>query len=245
MTPAESLHESGGPSRVLSVVIPAFNAARFVGDAIESVLAQRDVPAGTALEIIVVDNGSTDGTAEVVRQAWGARVRVVPAPEPRGIAAARNAGLAAATGNMIALLDADDVWLPEKLARQIDVLDREPGVSLVFTYGVEFADPPGIAPVREAASAFLGPSALLGRRAAFDAAGPFPPFRSGEFIAWYGWAQALGLVARVRPEVLVRRRVHAANTTRDRAALADYALAMRWQLERRRALQAGQDIPRD
>jgi len=236
MTPA--MAAAGWPP-TLSVVIPALNAARFVCQAVESVHAQRDLPADCRLEIIVVDNGSTDGTPDVLRRTFGDRVRIVLETSGRGASAARNAGIAVAAGGLIATLDADDIWLPEKTATQLALLEAQPDVSFVFCNGSEFADPAGCAPFRMGSMPYLAASALLGRREAFAAAGPFPPFRSGEFIAWYGWTQALGLVSHTLPESLVRRRIHASNSTRDRAALADYPLAIRWQLEKRRELQSG------
>lgn len=235
MTRGETLDTD--PNSV-SVVIPALNAAPFVCEAVESALAQRGLHPAVSLEVIVVDNGSTDGTPDVVRRAFGDRVRIMSEPRDRSAAAARNTGIAAAGGGTIALLDADDTWLPEKTARQMELLAGRPDVSLVFCHGVEFASPPGAFPSREEPRPFVTASSLLARRGAFVAAGPFPPFRSGEFIAWYGWTQALGLVSHVLPEVLVRRRVHAANSTRDRGLLAEYPLAMRWQLERRRSLES-------
>jgi glycosyltransferase involved in cell wall biosynthesis len=229
----------------VTVVIPALNAARFVRDAVDSVLAQRGLRSGMSLEIIVVDNGSTDGTADVVRDAYGALVRIVDETAAQGIGPARNAGIAVASGDAIALLDADDTWTPDKLALQLGALEARPSISMVFCHGTEFADPPGSAPVREQPVPFVIGSALLARREALAAAGPFPPFRSGEFISWYAWTQALGLGAHVLPDALVRRRVHANNCTRNRSALADYPRAMRWQLERRRALAQGLGIPRE
>ncbi len=236
MTPAPAA--TGRPLTV-SVVIPALNAARFVCQAVESVHDQRNLPADCLLEVIVVDDGSTDGTPDLVRTTFGDRVRIVSDASGRGAAAARNAGIAVAAGGLIATLDADDTWMPEKLALQLALLEARPDVSFVYCHGSEFADPAGCAPCRQEPAPFPSASALLGRREAFAVAGPFPPFRTGEFIAWYGWTQALGLVSHVLPQTLVRRRVHAANSTRDRAALADYPLAIRWQMEKRRALQAG------
>jgi len=229
----------------VTVVIPALNAAHFVRDAVDSALAQQGLPAGSHLEVIVVDNGSTDGTPDVVRDAYGSRVRIVTETASRGIGPARNAGVAVANGESIALLDADDIWMPDKIALQLRVLEAQPSVSLVFCRGTEFADPTRSAPVREHPAPFMIGSAMLARRQALDTAGPFPHFRSGEFIAWYGWTQALGLVSHVLPDVLVRRRVHANNCTRDRSALEDYPCAMRWQLERRRALAEGREITGD
>jgi glycosyltransferase involved in cell wall biosynthesis len=228
----------------VSVVIPALNAVRFVREAVESVLAQSDLPHLSDPEVIVVDNGSADGTADLVRTTFGERVRVVSETSVRGIAPTRNAGIAIATGDAIAMLDADDVWLPEKLSLQLSLLEACPDVAMVFCHGTEFADPPGCAPCREEAGPFLLCSALLARRETLVAAGPFPNFRSGEFIAWYGWSQTLGLRSHVLPDVLVRRRVHASNSTRDRSSLADYPLAMRWLLEKRRARESGNPDPR-
>ncbi len=97
----------------VSVIIPAYNAKGFIADAVRSALDQtyRD------LEVIVVDDGSTDGTAAELA-AFGDRIRVLQQAN-RGVAAARNAGAAVARGAWIAFLDADDLWLPHKLERQL------------------------------------------------------------------------------------------------------------------------------
>lgn len=116
-----------GAPRV-SVIIPCFNHGRFLPSAAASVLAQTL----TDLELIIVDDGSTDETPAVMAGLDDARVRTLTTPN-RGVSAARNAGLDLARGEFIAFLDADDVWEPDKLARQVAIMDAEPEVTLVFT----------------------------------------------------------------------------------------------------------------
>jgi glycosyltransferase involved in cell wall biosynthesis len=103
----------------VSVVVPVHDGEEHVADALASVLAQTV----DDLELIVVDDGSTDGTAEVVAGFTDSRV-VVVRQENRGLPAARNAGIGVARGEAIAFLDHDDVWLPGKLAAQLELLDR-------------------------------------------------------------------------------------------------------------------------
>jgi GT2 family glycosyltransferase len=118
----------------LSVVIPCYNAAPFLDEAISSVFAQTRSPS----EVIVVDDGSTDGTTEIADRRG---VRVIRLERNVGAAAARNAGLRAARGDLVAWLDADDIWKPEHLAIVVPLLERFPeavlAFSLVETFGCE------------------------------------------------------------------------------------------------------------
>jgi glycosyltransferase involved in cell wall biosynthesis len=119
------------PPRV-SVVIPAYNSERFIADALRSVVAQTCRPH----EIIVVDDGSTDATRAVVAAAGG-DIRYVFQPN-QGVSAARNTGIATATGELICFLDADDEWELDKLRTQVEFLGKHPDVGLVFSDEVEF-----------------------------------------------------------------------------------------------------------
>ena len=114
----------------VSVITIFFNAERFLAEAVESVLAQHYED----YEIILVDDGSSDGSSEVARgyAEKSARVRYLehPGHENRGMSASRNLGIDAARGYLIAFIDADDRWRPSKLTEQVDLLDRLPQVGL-------------------------------------------------------------------------------------------------------------------
>ena len=112
----------------VSVVIPTHDRGRVVVEAIESALAQTHPP----LEVIVVDDGSTDDTAERVGRLRDARVRYLRRPHA-GVSAARNAGIAAATGDLVAFLDSDDLWKPDKAEAEIAALARYPSAGGVFS----------------------------------------------------------------------------------------------------------------
>jgi len=118
---------------LVSVVIPAFNGAAYIGETIASILAQTYRP----IEVLVVDDGSTDRTAEIV-QRFGEPVRYLR-QENAGTAAARNRAVAESRGEFIALLDQDDLWVPHKLERQIPRFAEDPRIGLVFA-GIEFFD---------------------------------------------------------------------------------------------------------
>lgn len=178
------LGEAARPMETVSVVIPAYNAANTIAETLRSVLEQT----WTALEVVVVDDGSRDATAEVAERAAGGdpRVRVLRQANG-GVAAARNAGVAAATGAFIAPVDADDVWRPEKLEAQMAEMRRMgPRCGFVYTLSrliddesrivgdAGFPGYRGSVGLRAMALNFVGNgSALLLRRAAFEDAGGY------------------------------------------------------------------------
>ncbi len=177
-----------GPAPLVSVLVPARDAERFLAEALGSALAQP-----VALELIVCDDGSHDGTAALAASfaARDPRVRVLRLDRARGVVAARNALLASARGRCVAFLDADDAYLPGGLADQVALLEREPSVVLAhgraqIVDGNGRALPPWRRPFLEDAIE-AGPSAfaelllanevvtstVVARRDALRAAGPF------------------------------------------------------------------------
>jgi glycosyltransferase involved in cell wall biosynthesis len=218
----------------VSVIIPVHNGERYLADAIESVLSQTY----PCFEIIVVDNGSQD-RSRAIAESFEAAVRVLYEPEPSA-GRARNAGIRAASGDLVAFLDADDLWASTKLTRQIELFSSQPDTDAVFTNLEEFVSPELPAEVASHLSCRPGqhagwiPSTMLARRSCFDAVGLLPEIAIGEFIAWFGMARAAGLNLRMVAEPLVRRRVHLSNTTRQRD-LGGYLKAAKVLLDSRRA----------
>ena len=113
---------SRGRKPQVTVFIPVYNRRAFIGPAIESMLAQTFED----FELLIVDDGSTDGGLEIMRSYEDPRVRVVANERNQGIPKTRNRGLELARGEYIALLDSDDVSVPDRLARQVEFLDRNP-----------------------------------------------------------------------------------------------------------------------
>lgn len=112
---------------LVDVIVPAYNASRFLRTAVDSALGQT----GVSLRVIVTDDGSTDDTADIARS-YGPRVNLV-SQENRGLPGARNSAIGASSAPYLALLDADDLWRPGKIARQAALLEAHPEVGLVFT----------------------------------------------------------------------------------------------------------------
>lgn len=121
---------------LLSAVIPTRNRARMVGEAVESALCQRH----GEVEVIVVDDASTDDTAAVLARSFASRIRLVRLPERRGAGAARNAGVRLASGELVAFLDDDDLWLPGKLDAELRVFERFPEAEAVVSDSLTFVN---------------------------------------------------------------------------------------------------------
>jgi glycosyltransferase involved in cell wall biosynthesis len=212
----------------VSVVIAAFDAERFLAETLDSVLAQ-DHP---EMEIVLVDDGSTDATPEIARSYGG--VTYVRQPN-RGLGAAQNHGLAIAGGEYVSFLDADDLWLPTKTSRELAVLTARPDVDMVFAQVEQF----GTGPIAEAFRVLPGYSTgtLLLARTTFDRVGPFSESVTvGPFLEWYLRALDAGLVAHVLDDVLMHRRIHEHNMgVRLREQQSDYLRILKAAMDRRRS----------
>ena len=224
-------------SAAVSVVIPVYNAERYLAEAIDSALAQTFPPA----EILVLDDGSTDGSAAVAgRYAASAKYYAL---EHGGQGAARNRGAEIARGEFIAFLDADDLWAGNKLALQMAAFERDPGLDMVFGFARQFyspelreQDPEKIKRLEKPMPGYV-PGTLLIKRESFFRTGPFATtWHVGEFVDWYLRATDLGLRQALIPDVVLKRRVHTTNLgVRERESQTDYVRILKASIDRRRA----------
>jgi glycosyltransferase involved in cell wall biosynthesis len=193
------------------------------------------------LEVLVIDNASTDATAEVARRF--ASIRYFHLPE-KGLCTALNHGLEQCQGEFLAFLDADDLWSPGRLAVQLEAFARDPAVEMVFGYVEQFISPE----LDESVKATLSirnrhlpgryRGSMLIRRESFWRVGPFEPSLDyGEFIDWYMRAQELKIREVMLPDVMTQRRIHGANFGyTDRHKRVEFARVLKRGLDRRRRL---------
>jgi glycosyltransferase involved in cell wall biosynthesis len=194
------------------------NGERFIAAAIASVLEQTVA----VTEIIVVDDGSTDATAARVAE-FGDAVTYVRQVN-QGPVVARNAGIGRASGRYIALLDADDLWQPEKTARQLARLEDDPQLGACTTFMQNFWMADVAAESTDAANARLTApqpgvaSTFMARSSVFEDVGPFDEsLKHRDVQDWLVRAQTRGWRIDTLPETLVRRRIHDSNCSRQRS----------------------------
>lgn len=204
---------------LVSVIVPAFNAGQTLAATLASIHAQSLAPA----QIVVVDDGSTDDTAAIAEAGALAGSELIRLANS-GVASAMNAGLAAARGEWVAFLDADDLWEPDCLQSQLAHVSAKPGLDAGVGGVTEFvcpslsvADAARLRP-RPPQTAWLSGSTLV-RRAVFERVGPFnPALRLGSWIDWVDRARRAGASFGEHPKLVMRRRLHPASLSMSQAA---------------------------
>jgi glycosyltransferase involved in cell wall biosynthesis len=225
---------------LVSCIVPVLDGERYLRESLDSILGQTYAP----LEAIVADDGSTDGTAALVA-AYGDRVRYLFQPNA-GPAAACNLGLGAARGEFVAFLAADDLWHPEKLARQMARFAARPELDLSLAHLSNFWMPEVAEEARRFEHERLARPVpgytcvtLLARRALFERVGGFDPaLQHGVDFEWFLRAGEHGAVMELLPDVLVFRRLHRDNRSRRLAADSrdTFVRLVKHSLDRRRRL---------
>ena len=224
---------------LISVMIPAYEAEAYLAEAIESVLAQDH----RAVEVIVVDDGSTDGTGEVAQRYPEVRYH---RQDNAGNGAARNAAVERAEGALFAFLDADDRFLPTTLSTLLQAFDADPALDVAYAHVREFVSPDitpeqrtRLRPAVERVAGYL-PTNMLMRREAFLAVGPFVTnLKVGTTVDWSARAAERDFRSVLLDDVLFERRLHATNNgIREQAHRSDYVRVVKAALDRRRAQEA-------
>ncbi|MFB2921623.1 glycosyltransferase family 2 protein [Aerosakkonema funiforme] len=221
----------------VSVIIPVYNCEKYLAEAIESVLAQTYQP----LEIIVIDDGSTDGSAEVAKH-FGTTVQYCFQANS-GTAAARNLGIELAKGDFFAFLDADDLWVEDKLTNQMAAFTNNPNLDIVYGQVQQFISPDLAenlkAKLQVSPKLMPGhiPSALLIKRDSFFQVGLFETrWKLAEFASWQVRVTELGLQTMMLPELVAKRRLHETNKgIKKREYQTEYIQILKASLDRRRA----------
>jgi glycosyltransferase involved in cell wall biosynthesis len=226
---------AAGP--LISVLMGVYNAAPYLAEAIDSILGQSYRP----LELVVVDDGSDDGSAEVAKS-YGDSI-VYFRQENGGDAAARNTAVRLAKGEVLAFIDADDRSPPGRLALQWAVLAADPELDAVFGHVREFLSPEltgaGAGRIRQPwpePMPWVGVMPMMIRREAFARVGPFAEtLRLGSSVDWSARAVDLGLRSIMLPEVLVERRLHPGSLSlREQEARPQYLDVVKMALHRKR-----------
>lgn len=215
-------HNSSTPtSATVSVIIPVLDRAHLLGDAVDSVLRQE----GVHVEVIIVDDGSTDGSLDVARQlaASDERILVDSLDTNQGPATARNVGLRLASADFITFLDSDDLMAPGRLDRQLQEVPREGLVLVVGRQRIIVAD--GVVPPRSILAEQQEPDnyyimTMCGSRQTFDAIGLFDEtYRVAEDLEYLVRSRRLGVEIKRIDVELVTRRVLGDNLVEDDDAL--------------------------
>ena len=222
-------------NRLVSVIIPVYNAEQYVAEAIESVLVQ----GYNSIEIIAVDDGSTDGSAEVIKKFPAVQYLL---QTNAGISATRNRGIEHAQGDFLAFLDADDKWVENKIVLQMAAFDNDPKLDIVFGHVQQFFSPE-LADLKNDQPAELElmpgyiPSTLLIKRDAFLQVGLFETnWKMGEFASWYLRSLEQGLRQLMLPDLVALRRLHDSNNgLQQRSSINNYIHIIKASLDRRRS----------
>jgi glycosyltransferase involved in cell wall biosynthesis len=219
----------------VSVILPVYNGARYLAEAVASVASQND----PHLELIIVDDGSTDETPELIRS-FGSRVRAIR-QDNAGPGAARNHGLRHATGEFIRFIDADDLWPEGSLALLLRHMEARPGDGFAAGKLQRFRQKPDGGYEFEPSLFLFVFGCGLFRRQVFETAGPInETLRLGEDIDWFLKARECGIPHAVLDDVTVFYRRHAHNTTSEpEESRKSLAVSLKLSLDRRRKSGSG------
>ena len=204
---------------LVSCIVPVWNGEKYLGEALDSILNQTY----PQIEIVVIDDGSTDRTQDILAS-YGERVIAIRQAQA-GPAVARNVGIERATGAFVAFLDSDDLWDPRKTELQVAMFGERADLAVClcriknfWSPEIELSEQKGEVEGADGVSGWFAQSMMI-KREAFQSVGKFDiSLRHREAMDWLRRASDLGLTVDTVPEILVHRRLHLTNRSRSRAA---------------------------
>jgi len=222
---------------MISTIIPIFNAEKYLGAAIDTICSQDYSP----MEIIAVDDGSTDNSDKVIQKY--SDIIIYKKQENRGAAAARNTGILMAKGVLLAFLDADDLWVGNKLTLQYKILETHSDIDMVFGTTEQFISPDveaesGKNILREELKKMPGylMGSMLIKKESFLKVGLLrEDLQLAEFIDWFERAKEAGLKYKMLPDTVMRRRIHKTNQgITKRHHMKDYLKVLKASMDRKK-----------
>lgn len=226
----------------ISIIIPVYNAGKYLAEALDSVLTQSAKPD----DIIAVDDGSTDSSIKIL-ETYSDRITIIRHEVNKGAGAARNTGIKNASGKWLSFLDADDLWMPHKLKDQMEFMQTHPEIDMVFGKVEQFISPElseehhqKLKTELKIMPGYVAGTMLISKEK-FEKAGYFNEnLELGEHIDWFGRAKDLGLKYHMMDRVMLRRRIHTTNSgINKKQHLKDYTSLLREALARKRKAAKG------
>lgn len=219
----------------VSVIIPVYNAEKYVGEAIESVLSQTVQPK----EIIIIDDGSTDASAEKVKE-YTPDVKLF-GQENKGIGGARNTGIKKSKGEIVAFLDSDDLWPTDHLEVLLASLKEDENMAIASGHVEQFLHDENeelssrIPEGQEVMPGYVAGASLI-KRKVFDEVGLFDETLTlAEYVDWFSRAKDAGYPFKLIDDIVLKRRVHGSNIgVQKRDKLHDYTKVLMASIKRRR-----------
>jgi len=220
---------------LVSVILPVYNGELYLDFALQSIFEQEYDP----FEVIVVDDGSTDNSADIARSYKD--VRYIYQPN-QGVASARNSGISMVRGEFIAFLDQDDLWTSNKLRIQVEYLLKNPDVGYVISKVKTFLEPgtelpQGITKVHLMTdTAILIIGSLVARKDIFERVGYFDTsYHLADDLDWFFRSKEAGITMAIVPEILLKRRLHSSNLSYNmKKVSSEFARALKLSIERKR-----------
>lgn len=220
---------------LISVIIPIYNGSKYIEETLQSI-AEQTYP---AIEVVIIDDGSTDNTAEIVKKHDVTYVY----QENKGVSAALNLGVEVAKGDYIASIDADDLWDKNKSTKQMELFQADADLDIAFCHLEQFICPkvdptemklyiPENVKVLEGYSSIT----MLAKSSVFQRVGLFnTAFSFGDFVEWYSRAKDAGIKSIMHPDIMAYRRIHKSNVGHNTTdARQDYMEIVKARLKRLR-----------